>query len=117
MSQYTAGCTACPTLTRGAMTQISKVASQHEKTTKHRVQVWPTSSTIAPLPRKMWVQAEGAVRCMRVACYDQRNGRECWMAEHSDGRYTFGYRSQEEAAHAAVLHYDETDPLMRAATC
>jgi hypothetical protein len=56
--------------------------------------------------------------CLRVACYNQRNGRECWTAEHRNGTRTFEHPSRAAAAAAAQLPSDHaTLRLNSYATC
>lgn len=58
-----------------------------------------------------------AIQCMRVACYNARNGRQCWMAQHPDGRFTFEYASEAEAREAAAKPYEQAARLHTISTC
>ena len=69
-------------------------------------------TTIAPglsavIPGHPDPVAEGrvgqAVQCMRLACYNARNSRECWMAEHIDGGWSFEWPTEDAARRASSL--------------
>lgn len=42
-------------------------------------------------------------RCTKTACYNQRNGRECWVVMHTDALMSFEWTSEEEATTASKL--------------
>lgn len=49
------------------------------------------------------IKEPAATPCTKVACYNQRNGRQCWTATHADGQQSYEYASKEDAERASKL--------------
>lgn len=47
------------------------------------------------------------VKCNQIACYNQRNDKECFDVLHTDGRKTAGYTDKTTALSAEKLTRDE----------
>lgn len=58
---YTARCTTCRFLPRGAWQDVAPAARAHEQTVGHRVQVTPAGPSVAPLPRSLWATCDSTL--------------------------------------------------------